>query len=303
MRIVFVGSVDFSRHCLEEVFRQKGQVLAVLNPECQYAMLNSDYVDLKSLATEHHVLLHRVRKINDAETVEFVRSLQPDVIFVFGFSQLISKEILNIPPLGCIGTHPALLPRNRGRHPLIWTLVEGLSESGLTFFFMDEGADSGDILWQKAFPVTLEDDAGTLYAKVKRLATEAIQEFIPQLESGAAPRRPQDHSASTYWRKRGEVDGEIHWPGPTLTAYNVIRALARPYVGAHTYSGNHRVVIWKSRLCPSVGGDAIGSPGEICRETAGGLRVQCGDGLLELIEWDALGIHLKPGDILGSLKR
>lgn len=300
MRIVFIGAVDFSRHCLEEVLRQSGHVVAVLNPEHAHARFNSDYADLAPVASACDVPLYRVGKIGDPEAIELIRSLRPDVIFVFGFSQLIPAELLQIPPLGCIGTHPALLPRNRGRHPLIWALVEGLSESGLTFFYLDEGIDSGDILWQKPFPITLDDDAGTLQAKIKELATEAIRVFLPQLEKGIAPRRPQDHSLATYWRKRTRADGEINWAGPTLLTYNLLRALTRPYVGAHTFLENKEVIVWRSRLL-SAPAKWHGEPGEIVDKTPVGFVVRCGDGALELTEWECTeGVNLWVGARLGG---
>jgi len=292
MRIVFIGAVEFSRHCLKEVLKNGGNVVAVLTLPEEKAGFHSDYVDLSDVAVQHGIPVYKVhKKINAPENVELIRSLRPDVIFVFGWSQLISKEILDIPPLGCIGSHPALLPRNRGRHPLIWALVEGLEESGLTFFYIDEGTDSGDILWQKSFPITLEDDARSLYEKIKVLASEAIREFLPQLEQGTAPRIPQDHSKATYWRKRTEKDGEIDWAMPTMRIYNLIRALTRPYVGAHTYLASNKVTIWRSALPTHPPTDSIleTSPGTIFAETDEGLAVRTGDGYINVLEWEISG--------------
>lgn len=303
MRIVFVGAVDFSRHCLQQVLDCGGNVVAVFTLAKEDAGFHSDYADLSDVAIRHGVTVHKIKNINDPENVELIRSLQPDVIFVFGWSQLISKHILDIPPLGCIGTHPALLPRNRGRHPIVWALVEGLEESGLTFFYIDEGTDSGDILWQKPFPVTLEDDAGSLYEKIKALTSEAIREFLPQLEWGAAPRIPQDHSQATYWRKRTEKDGEIHWTAPTMTTYTLIRALARPYVGAHTYLRGEKMLIWRARLPEKpLPPEAMGpQPGNIFARTGTGFDVRTGDGYLTVLEYELAGEGLlEIGTQLGS---
>lgn len=300
MRIVFAGAVDFSRHCLGELFRQNCDVVGVFNPERQDARMNSDYADLAPLATAHGVPVYRIRKINSPESVDLVRSLDPDILLVFGFSQLISTEILKVPPLGCIGTHPALLPRDRGRHPLIWALVDGLGESGLTFFYLDEGADSGDILWQRPFPITTNDDAGTLYARVKELASEGIRELLPQLESGTAPRYRQDPARATYRRKRTEADGEIDWSGSALTVYNLIRALTRPYPGARTFAGDRRLVVWRSRLPSLFPSSRPGLPGEVLHTTHDGLLVQSGDGVVELLEWECSGA-LKVGTRLGRV--
>jgi len=300
MRIMFIGAVDFSQHCLQEVLDNGGQVVAVLNPEPSYARSNSDYKDLSPLAVKYGIPLYRFRKIGDPETVAQIRSLCPDVIFVFGFSQLIPKEVLNIPLRGCIGTHPALLPRNRGRHPLIWALAEGLTESGLTFFYLDHGADSGDILWQKPFSITLNDTAATLYVKIKNLAADAIREFLPLLETGAAPRQPQDHSLATYWRKRTEADGEINWSIPSMKVYNLIRALTRPYPGAHSFLREHRLVIWKGRLHQIAESDRHGAPGEVFQKTPEGFMVMCKEGAIEILEWESADkVNLSDGTKLG----
>ena len=300
-----MGAVDFSLHCLEQVLRCGGNVVAVFTPERRYARLNSDYADLGLLAQAHNIPVHRIRRLNDPENVSILRELRPDVIFVFGPSQIVSAEVLSIPTLGCIGTHPALLPKNRGRHPLIWALVEGLNESGLTFFYLDQGTDSGDILWQQPFPITLEDDAGTLYERVKLLAGEGIAEFLPQLEQGVASRMPQDHAKATYWRKRTEADGEINWSGSAMQAYNLIRALTHPYVGAHTFLSDHRVLVWRNGLIsdPAWHGAGLNStPGEVMKCNDGRIAVRTGDGLLELIDWEIEGdARLAPGVRLGRI--
>ena len=263
------------------------------------ATFNADYADLAPTAERFGVPVHRIRNIKDPETIDLIRSLRPDVIFVFGWSQIVTKPVLDIPPLGCIGTHPALLPKNRGRHPLIWALVEGLTESGLTFFYLDEGADSGDILWQKPFPITIDDTARTLYDKIVVLGREAIREFLPLLANGTAPRIPQDDSKATYWRKRGESDGQVRWSGETMTAYNLIRALTHPYVGAHTYLDGRKVQVWRAELpedvLPSNADDA--PPGSVFRRHGGGIDVRTGDGYLTLVECEGAPTDL---DLVGT---
>lgn len=287
MRIVFVGAVDFSRHCLEEILKNKGDVVAVVTLAKEDARFNADYADLSPVAERHGIPIHRIKKINDLQTVALLRSLHPDIVFVLGWSQLVSKAVLDIPPLGCIGAHPTLLPRNRGRHPLIWALVEGLSESGLTFFFLDEGVDSGDILWQKPFPIAMEDDASTLYAKAKSLASEAIKEFLPQLQKGNAPRIPQRSDQATYWRKRTEKDGEIQWNSPSQTIYNLVRALTHPYVGSHTFHNGAKVRIWRVALSiPSARKPTSGVAGTVLGLTGRELQVKTGDGSLRILEYE-----------------
>ena len=301
MRSVFIGAVDFSRHALLEVLENGGLVVGIFTLAPEHAGFHADYADLSAVAG--NIPVFKIKNIGDAGTIEKIRTLKPDVIFVFGWSQLLPKALLESAPLGCIGTHPALLPKNRGRHPLVWTLVEGLQESGLTFLHLDEGADTGDILWQKSFPIILEDDAASLYEKIKALASKAIREILPQLASGRAPRIPQDHTQATTWRKRGEKDGEIRWEAPSLEIYNLIRALARPYVGAHTELDGARARIWKARLPdrPLPGNAARSEPGTVLDVHGGKVHVKTGDGYLTLLEYEMTGNKkLKAGVRLGA---
>jgi methionyl-tRNA formyltransferase len=289
MRILFVGGVDFSRHCLQEVVKCGGDVVGVMTVQKKDAKFNSDYVDLGETAAALGIPVHYIEKIRNPESVELIRSISPDVIFVFGFSQLISKEILDIPRLGSVGTHPALLPKNRGRHPLIWALVEGLSQSGLTFFYLDEGADSGDILWQEPFEIGLEDDASTLYAKIRNLASKGISEFLPQLMNNTPPRIRQDSSQATYWPKRTARDGEIRWEQPSMTTYNLIRALTRPYPGSHTFLGGQKIIIWKASP-PTAKSDNVDNairPGTVVEISGESMRVRSGDGYLTILDYCA----------------
>lgn len=303
MRIVFIGAVEFSRHCLEAILKCHGNVVAVVTVAKEKAGTHADYADLSGLAATHNVPLYRVRDINQPDNVELLRSLRPDVIFVFGWSQLVSRQILDIPVLGCIGTHPALLPKNRGRHPIVWALVEGLQESGLTFFYLEESADNGDILWQRAFPISLEDDANSLYEKIKSLAGEAIPEFLPQLARRSAPRVPQDDAKATYWRKRTQKDGEIDWSASSMTIYNLVRALTHPYVGAHTCAGGVKMKVWRANLPsgPPVVDQNDMVPGAVLSSSNEGFVVKTGDSHIT-VDWEDIegDAQIQAGAILGA---
>jgi methionyl-tRNA formyltransferase len=296
MRIVFIGAVEFSRHCLEQTLSAGGEVVAVLTLAPEHAGLHGDYSDLRETAKRHGIPLHHIRNVNDSEVLQLMRALEPDVVFVLGWSQLLSRDLLEVAP--CIGAHPALLPRNRGRHPLTWALVEGLSESGLTFLWLDEGADSGDVLWQRPFPIELEDDAQSLYAKIEELATLAIHEVVPQLTAGQAPRIPQDDAQATYWRRRTDDDRWIDWTLQSLRIYNLIRGLTHPYVGAVTRRERQDVLVWRARLPGRTltTTEAAAGPGCVIGVDAG-VDVRTGDGYLTLIDVEPPGA-LQVGDVL-----
>ena len=186
--------------------------------------------------------------------------------------------------MGVVGYHPALLPANRGRHPIIWALVLGLKETGSTFFFMDEAADSGDILSQEKVPIDYSDDAESLYSKIERTAQKQVEEFLPKLESGNFERIPQNTEGASYWRKRSAEDGLIHWDESSETIYNLVRGLTKPYVGAHAQFRGRDVKIWrvKELNLPTNGS----RPGQVLESDASTNRfsVCCGRGAVEVIE-------------------
>jgi methionyl-tRNA formyltransferase len=242
MRIVYIGSVIFSAKALEKLILIDAEVVGVITKK--ESTFNSDFFDLSSIAQKNGIPFHHTSNINSSETINWIKQLDPDVIFCFGWSNLIKKEILELTRLGVIGFHPSLLPYNKGRHPLIWAKVLGLDKTGSTFFFMDEGADSGDILSQKEFAINFEDDAGVLYRKMIDTALNQIDDFHLKLKNDTFLKIPQDKYVGNNWRKRNMKDGLIDFRMNSLVICNLVRALTKPYVGAHVEYNDTNVTIW-----------------------------------------------------------
>lgn len=243
MRIVFIGTVEFSYKTLEKLISMNANIVGVCTKE--ESSFNSDFANLVPLCQEKKIPFTFVNDINSTETISWIKNLAPDIIFCFGWSSLIKKELLSIPPMGVIGYHPAALPKNRGRHPLIWAIALGLEKSASTFFFMDEGADSGDVLSQKEFDILYSDDASLVYKKLISTALFQLEEFLPKLQNKTFKKSPQNHSKSNYWRKRGKSDGLIDFRMSSKSIYNLVRALTKPYVGAHLEYQKEDIKIWK----------------------------------------------------------
>ena len=127
MRIVFIGSVKFSENALQQLVEMNADIVGVCTKE--ESVFNADHVDLRSLCERNEIPWIYIDNINSVHATSWIRTLKPDVIFCFGWSEIIQAELLGIPPLGVIGFHPAALPKNRGRHPRIWSLVRGLKET------------------------------------------------------------------------------------------------------------------------------------------------------------------------------
>ncbi|MBC8285595.1 MAG: formyl transferase [Nitrospinae bacterium] len=283
MRIVFIGAVRFSEQALNKLIEIKSSIVGVCTLE--YSDFNSDHVDLSPLSRKNNIPVRYTPNINSKDVIDWISDLAPDVIFCFGWSRLIKKRLLNTAPLGVIGFHPALLPVNRGRHPLIWSLILGLKETGSSFFFMDEGADSGDILSQRNVSICEMDDAGTLYEKVTKTAMNQIEQFVPTLANTSFKRYPQDHSKASYWRKRGRLDGQIDWRMSAHTIHNLVRGLTKPYVGAHFICDGKDVKVWKSEPVKETTLNI--EPGKILSVDTRGVVVKTGIDALRLV-------HIEP---------
>lgn len=272
MRIVFIGTVEFSLRALERLVALDAKIVGVCT--LQESKFNADHVDLSRVSAAHGIPCFYADDINSTAALSWIQSKAPDVIFCFGWSRLLKQDLLGLAPLGVIGFHPAALPANRGRHPLIWSLVLGLDKTASTFFFMDVGADSGDILSQREIPIVDQDDARTLYQKVSQTALAQIEEFLPQLATGTFQRIKQNEQHANTWRKRGRTDGIIDWRMSAQSIHNLVRGLAKPYIGAHFIVDGQEIKVWKTAVVSDVSINI--EPGRVLMQTDSRPVVKCG---------------------------
>jgi len=195
-----------------------------------------------------------LRKVeNIKHHVDEIRLLRPDIIFVVGFSQIIPQSILDIPKLGAIGFHSALLPGRRGCSPLIWAMIDGIKETGVTMFYLDEGIDSGDIIDSRQFSIDDSDYSADVLRKADEATVSLLRNHLDGVLDGTAPRLVQRYTQSVYTPKRGPADGEIDWTKPANEVVNLIRALAPPYPMAHTFGGDGvPILIEQARAAPEL---------------------------------------------------
>lgn len=280
MNIVFIGTVQFSQKALQHLIDIGSSPIGVITKEV--SSFNADYAQLSPICENNNIPYRFMDNIHKTENIEWIQSLKPDVIFCFGWSSLLNRTVLEIPKLGVVGFHPAALPQNRGRHPIIWALSLGLKETAATFFFMDEGADSGDILSQEKIRIDYLDDATRLYEKITNIALEQIASFVPKLKGNTYQKQPQDHSKANTWRKRGKADGLIDFRMSSRSIYNLVRALTRPYVGAHVEHRKNEIKIWKAKEW-DVNLSNI-EPGKVLFADETGVCVKCGEQAVCLTE-------------------
>lgn len=293
-KILFVGCVESSYRLLSELIKQKKNVVGVITRD--NSKFNSDFCDITPLCRENGISYYCVHNINDEDSLNFAKASGADVCFCFGWSQLLKGDFINLFSDGVFGFHPAALPNNRGRHPLIWALVLGLEETAVSFFVINEGADEGDIVSQRKVNISYEDDARTLYDKIMDVAIGQEIELLEELEHDQLVHIPQNKDEGNSWRKRSKADGQIDWRMSSRAIYNLVRGLTKPYVGAHFVFNNTDYKIWKIQELGLSGMVNI-EPGKVIALNADGtMDVKVYDGAVRLIDYDSP--QVEEGDYL-----
>lgn len=294
MRILFIGCVESSYRFLSTLVENNKDVVGVITKE--ESSFNADYVNLKPLCESNNIPCKYVKNVNDEDSMEFVRLHSSDICYCFGWSQLIKQELIDLFPMGVVGFHPAALPNNRGRHPLIWALALGLTETASSFFMINVGADEGDIVSQRKVEISYEDDARTLYDKIIDVAVEQEMEFTDAFEKGSISLTAQNVSEGNSWRKRGKADGQIDWRMSSRSIYNLVRSVTRPYIGAHFVVGDSEYKVWKVAEIDASGMNNI-EPGRILAVNVDGtVDIKTGEGAVRLLEFDRFEVNV--GDYL-----
>jgi len=246
---VFVGGLDDGRRAVAELLDHPHVELVgafVLGaPGPRVAGFRS-FDDLLSAP-----VLRKIDRID--REVERIRELRPDLIVVVGFSQIIPPAVLGIPPLGVVGFHSAVLPGRRGSAPIVWAIADGLTETGVTMFYLDEGIDTGDVIGVEPLPIEPDDYAADVLAKADDATIALLRTHLDGILDGTAPRVAQPDGGSTYTRRRGPADGEIDWNRPAHEVVDLVRALAPPYPMAHTFGGDGvPILVERARTAPEL---------------------------------------------------
>ena len=285
LRIVLAGSVGSSRLSLQALLRHRANVVGVLELLPDDPLAVSGFARLNDVAAEAGVPCVPFQKLNEPEIVSQVRDWQPDLLFVVGLSQLVKAELLSVPKLACVGFHPTMLPRGRGRAPVAWLVLDAVPGAA-NFFVMDEGADSGPILVQEPFDVSPTDDAASVTASLEQAIIRALDRWLPKLLAGEWNPQPQDEALATYLGKRAPEDGWIDWNKSAREIHALIRAAGRPHPGAYSYFKDRKLIVWRAEFDQTT--PFRGVVGRVLLNDAQrGSLIQTGDGLLWLseVEW------------------
>ena len=229
---------------------------------------------VKELAQSAGIPVFQPERIKREEGVAMLKSCAPDLCVTAAFGQLLSQEILDIPPLGTINVHSSLLPKHRGSAPLNWSIIKGDAVTGVTTMFTDKGMDTGDILLMRETPIGPAENAGELTDRLAVMGAQLLIETIRALEAGTLARTPQDHAAATYEPKMDKELGRIDWSKSAQELDWLVRGTT-PWPGAFTTLGEQTIKVFELDI---LDGPASGAPGEIVAADAKrGLVVSCGD--------------------------
>jgi methionyl-tRNA formyltransferase len=297
MRTVWVSFDTMGRDCLEAAADAGAQIVGVVTLPGPTDPNRSGQCSFDEVAGRLGAELVETSDVNADETLEAVRALDPELVFVVGWSQIVREPFIALAREGVFGMHPTLLPRHRGRAPIPWAILSGLARTGVTLFeIVDATADAGSIVGQAVVEISPDDNATTLYERLAGAHIALVHECVPQLIARSAPRIPQDALRASSWPRRQPRDGIIDWETRAPYLYDWVRAQTRPYPGAFTFLGDEKVIVWRARPLEL---DETAPAGTVVAERPEGPVVACGDGALLLEEIETSAASLAVGARLG----
>lgn len=280
MRVVFMGTPDFSVPALEKI-AEKHQVVAVVTQQDRPKGRGHkmQFTPVKEKAVELNIPVFQPEKVRNPEFVDILKELNPDVIVVIAFGQILSKEILDLPKHGCINVHASLLPKYRGAAPIQWAVIDGEEESGVTTMYMAEGLDTGDMIDKTVIKLDKKETGGSLFDKLALEGGQLILKTLEKLEKNTAIRTPQNDEESTYAGKITKELGHIDFHKSAIEIERLIRGL-NPWPSAFTRLDGKVLKIWDADV---VSEEVKESPGTLLKKNKT-LLVATGEGYLDIKE-------------------
>jgi methionyl-tRNA formyltransferase len=284
MRIVFMGTPEFSVPPLEYLIKSEYQVVGVYTqpdkPTGRGRTL--EQLPVKRVALQHGLELFQPVKLRNPDEVARLAALKPDLILVAAFGQILPQSVLDIPKFGCLNIHPSLLPEYRGATPILAAILAGDKETGVTIMLMDAGMDTGPIISQIIVGIEPDDTTESLTTRLAQAGVRLLGEALPLWFEGSLKPQPQDGSKATYTKPVTKDDGTIDWQMSAVEISRRIRAF-HPWPGCYTW--------WQGKLLKVLEAVALhkeGSltPGKVVDLASGQpavVGVETGDGILGLL--------------------
>lgn len=281
MKIVFMGTPEIATGCLQKIIDEKHEVIGVVTqpdkPQNRGKKLGMPPV--KELALKYDIPVYQPIKAREESFIETIKELNPDVIVVVAFGQILPKAILDIPKLGCINVHVSLLPKYRGAAPINWVIINGEDKTGVTTMYMDEGLDTGDMILKTEFKLDDEINAGQLHDKMMEIGAQTLKETLDLIEKGSAPREKQNHEEFTYAPMMSKALGSINWNKSAKEIHNLVRGV-NPWPSAYTTYDDKTIKVWKTKVLSETSDKPCGTVLKVDKE---GMRVSTKENII-LIE-------------------
>ena len=282
MKIVFMGTPEFAVPCLQKIIDEGHEVLAVVTqpdkPKGRGKKLAMPPV--KELALKYNIDVYQPVKAREESFVEKLKEINPELIVVVAFGQILPKSILDIPKFGCVNVHASLLPKYRGAAPLNWVIINGEEKTGVTTMYMDVGLDTGDMILKSEIPLDDEITAGELHDKMMIDGANVLKETIDLIAQGKAPREKQNDDETCYSPIMDKTLGNIDWNKSAKDIHNLVRGV-NPWPSAYTTYENQTMKIWKTKV---VDKNSDKAPGTILKVDKEGIEVNTGNGVIQISE-------------------
>ena len=291
MKVVFMGTPDFAEESLKAIYEAGHEIIGVVtNPDRPKGrgmkMIPSP---VKEFAIQKNLKIFQPEKVKDNEEfINELKALKPDVICVVAYGKILPKEILDIPPFGCINVHASLLPKYRGAAPIQWAILNGDKVTGVTTMYMDIGMDTGDIILKQEVEIGEDETTGELWDRLKVIGGKILVETLKQIEKGTAPREKQGEDFTVAPMLSKDM-AKIEWNRKTAEEIkNLVRGL-NPIMGAYTFLNGKKIKFWKVKVA---GEDEIHAENlgfltngtVIISDPKDGIYIKCKEGILKVLE-------------------
>ncbi|NHW37980.1 methionyl-tRNA formyltransferase [Paenibacillus aceris] len=312
-----MGTPDFAVPSLQALLEEGYNVTTVVTqpdrPKGRKRVLTPPPVKVE--AEKHGIPVLQPEKLRQADSVELLRQLKPDLIVTAAYGQILPKAVLDLPKHGCINIHASLLPKYRGGAPIHHAVLRGEATTGVTIMYMAVGLDTGDMISRVELPIEDTDTTGSLFEKLSIAGSELLKRTLPDLLAGRIQAVPQNEADAIYSPNIRREDELIDWSRSAVDIWNQVRGL-NPFPGAYTLWNGEVMKVWgsanpkgtKSRIF-----ETTPVPGKVLGSSEQGIEVMTGEGTLWLTDIQPAGkkampvsefirgVQIAPGTILGSV--
>lgn len=255
MKIVFFGASELGYNCCEAIIKAGFEIVGIFTIPQEFNISYSPnkpvknylHKDFHTLGKQYNIPIFEVNQNIKTFEQDFI-NLKPDFLLAIGWYYMIPSYMLSQVPKGSAGIHASLLPKYRGNAPLVWAMINGEKETGISFFYFEKGVDEGDIIAQEKFAIEENDTIKEILAKTQQASIDILLKNLPLIANNTNAKIPQDHSQATLFPKRSPEDGLIDWNWDAKRIKNFIKAQTKPYPGAFTIINGKKITIWDADI-------------------------------------------------------